>query len=472
MEKLNSNFIAELFKLMLVDLSTMKICSTYLNFKLIPKELGGFKVVLKEALDQFEKYDKLPSVGSIAQKYNDNLVVQDTIKEIKNAQLVDKEVVIDQLESYIRDTEFQILNKRVYDLYNEGKKDESIRLNSEESQRILSISLRKSGGKFKRIFRDFSEIIQENKKSDEENTYGRKIPFGIDKLDELTLGGAELGDTVLWIMRSGVGKSTVLRYQGMSAAMIGVPVLHVQLEGGMKNVTNKYTQMWTNQSYNTIRKGDIPEKEWKKIQKTLKEMNSFERDIDVYSFEKFEDATVLDVRNLILEYEKIYGYFPKLLIVDSLDLLLTGNNKLDSDPKYKKDRLQTCAQKLKNIAVEFDLVCTTATQTGDIPIEIWNNEDRVIDRSNTEGDRTLVKPFSFVFTGNMTIEEKQKKLARIFFDKTRDVKNNNEVVYIATNYEKGRFYDRAKSMLIEESVKTLKKIEPTDKNPRRKMEKL
>lgn len=37
----------------------------------------------------------------------------------------------------------------------------------------------------------------------------------------------------------------------------------------------------------------------------------------------------------------------------------------------------------------------TATQTGDVPMDVWNNEMKHIDRSNTEGDRTLVKPYSF-----------------------------------------------------------------------------
>ena len=53
------------------------------------------------------------------------------------------------------------------------------------------------------------------------------------------------------------------------------------------------------------------------------------------------------------------------------------------------------------------MVGFTSTQASDVPIEIWDNSERVIDRSYTEGDKTLVKPFSYVFTGNMTMEEKK-----------------------------------------------------------------
>lgn len=730
MEKINSNFLNELFKLMFTDLSVVRICSQHLSYSLIPKELGGLKAILKEVIDQFKETNKLPSIGVVAQKYNSNLLVQDCIKDIKAAQLADKELIIDQLELYVKEVEFQILNKKVYDLYNDGKVEQSIKLNSEESQRILSISLRNSGQKFTRVFRDVKQTLSRNKEESEKTVKGRKIPFGIDKLDELCYGGASPEDTALWIMRSGVGKalsldsdiitpkgivklkdvkvgmeilgmsgksqlivgvypqgtincykvtfsdgtsvkcndqhiwtvadkrapnkwnnytlqeildkglfaiqfprglhcefelelrwaipnqgvvnfqkqpipknpytfgvllkdkveatqdntstkdihipqeylfnekdirvkllqgflglkvemsfgekrvlivpksceklaqdlaflarglghfctvksietvqgqayeiliefwhserdnlkrfitsieligkqemqcievsnedglfmtndfvvthnSTALRHHGMSAALQGYKVLHIQLEGGKNSVVDKYTQMWVNQTYQQIKKGELSELEWRKIQKTVSEMESFQRDIDVYSFDKFEEATVHDIRNLIIEYYKIYGYYPELVILDSLDLLMTGNSKIDLDPRLTKFRLQTNAQKIKNMAVEFSNVWITATQTGDVPKEIWDAEDRVIDRSYTEGDRTLVKPFSFVFSNNVTTSEKKRNLCRIYVDKLRDYKSEGEVIKICTNYDKGRFYDRAKSMLLEDEMPVL-----------------
>jgi hypothetical protein len=76
-------------------------------------------------------------------------------------------------------------------------------------------------------------------------------------------------------------------------------------------------------------------------------------------------------------------------------LVKTGiSKKIDSDPDHKKEKLQTCAQLLKNLADEIEAPIITATQTSDVPFEVWNNPDKVIDRSYTEGDKTLVKPFS------------------------------------------------------------------------------
>lgn len=452
--KLNENFLAELFKQLFIERPIIEICNQYLKYQLIPKEFSSYKVILKEALTTYNRTQKLPSLGVISQKYTDNEDVQQTIDDIKEAVSVDTELLIDQLESFIKDNEFQILSKKVADLYNSGKKEESMRLNLSESQRILTISLRDCGGKFLKLYKDFPSIYKQNKETTESDDKIARIPFGIDCIDDVTYGGADpiVGDLVLWIMRSGVGKSTVLRWAGFTACNAGVPVLHIQLEGGAISAFNKYSQIWTHQTYRTITRGAISDSDWKKIQKTLKDAENWEKEIEIYSFEKFGEATVTDVRNLILEYQKLHGEFPKLVVIDSLDLLATGENKkVDTDPSFLKYKLQKSAQLLKNIATEFKLVITTAAQTSDVPMEIWNDEDKVIDRSYTEGDKTLVKPFSFVFTGNVTIDEQKNNLLRIYLDKLRDYSSRGAIYRIATDYNYGRFYDRKTTLSMGET---------------------
>lgn len=96
-----------------------------------------------------------------------------------------------------------------------------------------------------------------------------------------------------------------------------------------------------------------------------------------------------------------------------------------------------------------------------MPFEVWNNPDKVIDRSYTEGDKTLVKPFSFVFTLNMTIEEKSNGTARIYVDKLRDYKESQEVITIATNYDKRRFYHRGRTMEMYNQISERKEAKKT-----------
>ena len=137
--------MAELFKLIQSVSSLTRIAVCTLTYQLIPKEWPGYKYLLREAIEIFTKNEVVPSLGVVSQKYIENDSVQETIAEIQNANKVDREIIIDQLESYIKDVEFQLLSKKVHDLYEENKKDEAIKVNLEESQRILSISLRHDG---------------------------------------------------------------------------------------------------------------------------------------------------------------------------------------------------------------------------------------------------------------------------------------------------------------------------------------
>lgn len=448
MGKLNPGFMAEIFKLMFSDEVIMRIASEYLKYELIPKEWVGYKFILREAIIQYTEKNKLPSIGAICQKLCDEDAVQLAAKEIKKATLIDREIAIDQLQSFVKETEFELLSRKVHDLYEEGKKEEAIRVNAEESQRILEMSFRSKSGGFQSVFGGFHErMVERRMESDTVSEKPVKVPFGIDRLDDISFGGMEIGDTTLWIARSGTGKTTVLKWHGYSVAIRGVPVLHIQLEGGVKACMQIYDQLWSAQSYSDIKSGNISPKDRKKIEQAIKEVKELSSDIEVYGFKKFGQASMSDVRQLCYDYFNTHGKFPGLVILDSLDLVKTGiSKKIDSDPDHKKEKLQTCAQLLKNLADEIGAPIITATQTSDVPFEVWNNPDKVIDRSYTEGDKTLVKPFSFVFTLNMTIEEKANATARIYVDKLRDYKESQEVITIATNYDKRRFYHRGRTM--------------------------
>lgn len=448
MGKLNPGFMAEIFKLMFSDEVIMRIASEYLKYELIPKEWVGYKFILREAIIQYTEKNKLPSIGVICQKLCDEDAVQLAAKEIKKAALIDREIAIDQLQSFVKETEFELLSRKVHDLYEEGKKEEAIRVNAEESQRILEMSFRSKSGGFQSVFGGFHErMVERRMEGDAASEKPVKVPFGVDRLDDVSFGGMEIGDTSLWIARSGVGKSSILKWHGYSAAIRGVPVLHIQLEGGIKACMQIYDQLWSAQSYSDIKSGNISSKDRKKIEQAIKEVKELSSDIEVYGFKKFGQASMSDVRQLCYDYFNAHGKFPGLVILDSLDLVKTGiSKKIDSDPDHKKEKLQTCAQLLKNLADEIGAPIITATQTSDVPFEVWNNPDKVIDRSYTEGDKTLVKPFSFVFTLNMTIEEKANATARIYVDKLRDYKESQEVIAIATNYDKRRFYHRGRTM--------------------------
>jgi len=448
MAKLNVNFIDELFKLLFLKKPLLQVCREHLRYEYIPKELPEYKIILKSILSQYGMTDKLPSVGVVSQQHIDNPKVQDALNNIKESNIVDIELMLTQLESYIKTVKFELLVEEVTDLYKDGKQEDAIRLNSEKSKEILEISLRKTAGNFLRIFTDH-ETQQRERRTDSIEETETKVGFGIDPLDEITYGGIDVGEMALWIMPSGIGKSTALKWSGLQAVLAGFDVLHIQLEGSKDAAFDKYTQAWTSQSFYDIKKGSIPKEFHVSIEKTINQMKAMSKDIYLYSFEKFGDVTMNEVRDLVVEYEKINGKFPDLIIIDSLDLLYPGDgNRYGIDTQSVKMRMQRTAQLMSNLCVQFKTRILTATQTGDVP-QI-NDIDFVITRSNTEGDRTLVKPFSYVMSFNQTFQEKKLKRGRIFVDKLRYSDPKDMIFEIATDFDKGRFYSRRKTLKLEE----------------------
>lgn len=449
MTYLTGSFLDEIFKLCFLKKSFLDLVVNQLKYQYIPKELVEYKLILQSISQQYSINQKLPSYGVISQQHPANLEVQRALQKIKECEVVDSEIAKNQLFEYIRDSKLQLVLDSCVEKYNEGKKDESLKIFTEGATEIANFTFKSDKGQFLKVFSDFNNQMKERQLAQETGeSVKEKTPFGIDILDMITDGGLDRGDTALWIMRSGVGKSTVLKHTAMVCCRLGYKVLHIQLEGSKKEAYDKYTQIWTGTSYSDVKWGNLPKEKMLQIEKVIDDMEAKQRDIYIYSFEKFGSASMVDVRELILEYNKLEGCFPDLVILDSLDLAVTGHNKkIDYDPEYKKDKLQGVAQLMKNLCNEFEsLRFLTVTQTGDISKTLWNNADWVITRENTEGDRTLVKPFSYVFTGNQTLDEQKKGIMRVHIDKLRNYNPKDATYPIRTAYEVGKFYDKVKSL--------------------------
>jgi replicative DNA helicase len=454
-EKLSYNFINELFRLVFLKKDINSIVKQFVEYNHIPDEWRQYKKILKSVKNN--NSEDLISFGVVSQQHINDIDVQEALTKIKEADIVSKDQLLGQLESFVKHQEFKLLSENVASLYKEGKKDEAIEYQAKKSNEIVNFSLKKEANRFLKLYGDFHQVQKERqiKQEEEGNKVYEKVPFSIDILDDITYGGIDKTDTVLWIMRSGVGKSTVLRYTGMNACRLGYNVLHIQLEGSRDEVFNKYSQMWTKIPFHDLKKGDIPAARLSLINKKIKEMEAMGNEMFIYAFEKFEHVSMTEIRELIVEYNKINGFLPDLIIIDYLQLLITGENKdLDNNPAYEKKRLNRVAELMKNIAVEFDTRILTAAQTSDVPFQQWNDPDFVITRSNTEADRTIAKSFSYIFTGNQTVEEDKNNIMRVYIDKLRNYKTKTPIVKIRTAYDKGKFYDRLKTMkMYEENEK-------------------
>ena len=469
---LGPNFVEEMLRLAFSSLDYARMVCENLDVSNFPRQLGGCKAMLKVLSDTYRRTGKLATYGTVEMEFPNNADVHKKIAEVKALPMPDFQLMTDQLETFIRRQTFIATQNEISEMYNSGRMEEAMITLEKRMRDINTFSLEGSSGKFSRVYRDFYANMHRAQKRQEDESRRLQIPTGITSIDGLTDGGIPRQDTALWVMRSGVGKSTVLRFIAFYNTSISHNhCLHVQLEGGLDECVVKFDQMIARTTYSKIIRGELTEETEARLSKIISRAKIVDSDIDVYASEEMMDMNISDLVEVIESYFREHGYYPDLITLDSLDLLVTGENKkIDYDPSFIKYRLQRCAQKLKDIAKKYDCAIITATQTSEVPFEIWNDPTKVITRSNTEGDRTLVKPFSFVFTGNQTIEEGRNNLMRIFCDKFRNYRNNGIIVKIPTDYEHGFFYDMHRSRTEEGILEASTVLSDTEKsyNKRRK----
>jgi KaiC/GvpD/RAD55 family RecA-like ATPase len=445
--ELQGSFLQELFKAALYKKEIIEAIRQHVKFEFIPTSLPQYKKILKDLVSLYSNNDKIPSIGQLSQLNATDSKIQATISEIGNTKLQDTDQILDSLQDFIKKSRFVALHDKVTTLYNNDKADEAMQLLNSESAEIVNFSLRSSVGKYKKVFAGFKER-QDKRQIDRlnGNQYAEKIPTGIDELDSLTYGGVERGQSELMIARSGSGKTTYLIHRAITGARRGFKVLFVSAEDTEERLLAKLDSSWTAQSFKDIRNANISAEFEAKLEKIYTDIIGKGAEIDVVAFEQFDTASIKDIREIILEYVKVNGKPPDLLIVDYLEKFSPGDGKrYSASMDSEKARRQAIAEKITNLAIEFKLVSCTAMQASDIAPEHYNRPEFRITRHNASGDKGIINPFSLVITYNTTNDEYQKNLARIYVDKMRDTEGDR-IIKIATAFNNGRFYDRKRTL--------------------------
>lgn len=449
MENLSNNFLEELFKCAFYKKDVIEILCTHLKYQYIPNELQAYKKILKTLIDHYNNYSQIPTIGIVSQKNQQDDEVQEILDRVREIALPDKDLLLSNLEDYIKRVRFQLLYVKQAELYNAGKQKEAIDLSAKESQEISNFSIHANTDYLKAVFGDFRQR-EIKRRENSFNQQVRKIPIGIDGFDVLSRGGLDckLGETLCFLGRSGTGKTKFLRWCGVAAARRGFNVLHIQGEGTEDETMDGYDATWTGVLKYDLYSGDIPEETEKKIEKSLQAIKAKKAEIHVKAYEEFDTASMKDIRNIIIDYYKIHGRYPDLLLLDYLELFDPGDGKrYGASTEGEKMRREASARKFRNICNEFSISGITASQATDIAPSDYNDPSWYMTRHNTSSAKGLVDSFSYFVTYNVTNDEYHNNVARIFVDKARNVKGRS-LLRIATNYDRDRFYDRNRTIAL------------------------
>lgn len=438
---LATNFVVELIAAALERRTVFEIVKQYLKFSYLQEEAE--KKLWQWVTKRYDLTGKVPTIGQIQQQFVDDERVLEKLEEIGDVEIDENggyELIIDSFEKFIKKMKFLEVNDKIADIYNRGDKEGAWELFVKSAEDFSKFSIQDA--KFETVFGDFAE--RQAKRKSEDWNFRYKIPTGIDELDYRLggeSGGPETGECVLWLGDSGAGKSQCLTSVGIAAARQGFRVAHFQLEGTKEQCLNRYDAAWTGTLYQDVKLGNITAKKMEVTKRIIKKLRK--TDIIVSSEETFNAKTLVDIRRELKEMEKKYGKID-VIIIDYLELLELGDGHRYT-PSEERFRQAKLAKGMKMLAMEFNAVVHTATQSSNIPEEQKNDPEFVITRAQLSEDKGKIRPFDIFVTINQTRDEAKEEIMRLHTDKLRDYKNG-EPIHIANNFSYARFYDRKRTI--------------------------
>ena len=446
-DTLAPNFVTELLAISLNKRTIFDMVRQYMKFSYFQVE--SEKKLWQWVTARYDRTGRIPTLGQIQQQFAEDEAVLEKVEEISDIEVDDENVgneavILDTFERFIKKMKFLEANDKITDFYNQGKKDQAWDMFVKYAEEFSQFSIQDA--KFETVFGDFAQRQAQRKSEDYNKRF--KIPTGIDEIDYRLggeTGGPETGECVLWLGDSGAGKSQVLVHCGVTAARQGHRVAHFQLEGTKEQCLNRYDAAWTGTLYSDVKLGNIPAKKMEVSKRIVKKLKR--SDIYVSSEETFNAKTLVDVRRELKEMEKMYGKID-VIIIDYLELLEVGDGH-NYSPGEERFRQAKLAKGMKMLAMEFNAVVHTATQSSNIPEECKNDPEFVITRAQLSEDKGKIRPFDIFITINQTRDEMKEEIMRLHTDKLRDYKNGDPI-RIANNFSCARFYDRKRTFELDD----------------------
>ena len=437
---LTSEFLAELYNCAITNNQVCSVVSRYMEDTFLPDQ--QYQMLNSALKSYFAEYKTAPQYGIITQRLSSSRAVSELLEEIREvATSVDVDGIRDQFEEYLKLVQFKKIFKEVSKKYEDGERINAMMSFTREAMKLQQFTLKPE--EFIDIAATYEERLRENKIRQENPTEKPVVSFYIDGLDEMNHGSNLRTQLTVFMAMSGVGKSHIARWVGYNAAYIsGLNVLHFQLEGSASEVTDAYSAMLSGTSTYEYESGKI---NVHTIEHLKKQLEIYKGTLKVRSYNRFgKEVSSMDIRNECDKYREKFGYYPDIIIIDSLDLLTDASGK-NWDAKNLRHKRIATAQDLKDLAGELN-TWVVATYQATIEQQDWvNDESNVLTAFHSSECKGLQRPCTHLITLNQSKKEYRENTMRIYADKFRFCKKG-EPFRIATDYAHEMFYSRERTL--------------------------
>lgn len=254
-----------------------------------------------------------------------------------------------------------------------------------------------------------------------------QISTGWKTVDEKLYGGLNRGEITIFAGQSGAGKSLFLQNMAVSWAQLGLNVVYLSLELSEKLCAMRIDAMHTGYETREVMRNidDVHMKVRASQQKShgslrIKQLPN--------------GCTANDIRAFIKEYEIHMGRKVDAILVDYLDLMFPMSKKISAENLFVKDKYVT--EELRNLAVELDILCVSASQ-----LNRGSYEEIEFDPSHIAGGISKVNTADNVIGIFTSAAMKESGRYQIQFMKTRSSSGVGSKVDLSFNNKSLRILD-------------------------------
>lgn len=266
---------------------------------------------------------------------------------------IDGSFIKDQLREFVQRNIFTKAFHEGQKVYNQkGSVDEAADLMRAAMERVAEIDFEAPK---RSIFFDELEARQMRRYRFSLDPNAETYTTGVVPLDKIVNGGIHAGEVFLIMAYPKVGKTTWLINQGFFAAFLSrVPVLHVNLEGPLDEIEDKYEACFSDLVYHDVRRGEIGDKAFREM---IEEYDSLRGLLVIRSFDEL-DVNVMHIDGELSDLKTGRGFEPKVMIVDYADLGRSRNRGAHTETDHQTDFIRD----LKRLSTNRRIATWTGSQ--------------------------------------------------------------------------------------------------------------
>lgn len=257
-----------------------------------------------------------------------------------------------------------------------------------------------------------------------------KVSWGIAAMDEITGGGMSKKNLICAVAPSGTGKSAYLCCITANVLRQGRNVLYISMEMSESRVAERIDANLMHTSVSHVR-----EMEHNEFITNIDKLKSKCQGRLIIKEYPTSGASTIHFRSLLEELKTKKHFIPDLIVLDYLNITQSSRVKIGQTNSY--GYIKAISEELRALAVEYNAVVLTATQTNR---NGFNNSDIDLTDISESIGVTFVMDFQFAIIRTEQMDEQNQVMIKQLKNRYGDLTKRREI-YLGFNRDEMRFYD-------------------------------